>query len=112
VVPEVPETHTTPEALAANPLCSACRFAATWRETRVPPSHADIVQAHLEATRRFQATYHAFGDAVTQLWLALQLAHPNDTQLTIGTRTLVHLTQHLQTLIDVMERHHAGTSTP
>jgi hypothetical protein len=72
----------------------------------VPPTHAETVQAHNDALRHFEATHQAFGRAVERLWTRLLQAGPSDRQLRISTEVLVYLTRHLQTLINVMERHH------
>jgi hypothetical protein len=64
------------------------------------------MQAYAEAMRRFDATLQALGEAVCALWLALLQAGPSDPQLVRGTEVLVFVTTHLQTLINVMERHH------
>jgi hypothetical protein len=60
--------------------------------------------------RRFEATLQEFGSAVDTLWMALRQAGPSDTQLALGTEVLVSLTQHLQTLIDILARHNERLS--
>jgi hypothetical protein len=71
----------------------------------VAPPHTETVQAHSDAMRHFEATHQAFGRAVDDLWTRLHQAGPSDLQLRFSTEVLVYVTQHLQTLIDVMERH-------
>jgi hypothetical protein len=70
------------------------------------PTHREAIQAYDEAMRRFEATLQEFGSAIDTLWMAPLQAGPSDTQLALGTEVLVFVTQHLQTLIHVMERHH------
>jgi hypothetical protein len=71
----------------------------------VPPTHRETMQAYDEAMRRFEATLQALGEAVCALWIQLLQAGPSDPQLMRGTEILVFVTKHLQTLINIMERH-------